>query len=929
MKVDMSKLVDDYRCPNPYHQLAKKAVCFAMCLALLGAGSVYQSMSHTDSALADELYDEYVMNPSFTVQHVGDMTTVNVQPGEGTVTVLTDGTEDHHAELKEDGTFEMVTERRELYEEYETSWTETNSIAAASFLNGEDGSATKGYVIKEVWFGQNKNSENPSDFLILKIPDADGKPDLSKVMLTNNPNHPGLSEAADGYYAGDENDSYVIYVHDGDVMRLIFETKSRWNVEDVNVFDYDVSDGYYYRGEDYFHKGGWYHTLRQANERGTIYVNAMENGIHSAENYEGNGPKFAFGGNGIGTSMADEFLDSELDTINTWNRGQQEETSGMGVTKGLVTGVSRDGNLKWTDRISYLDLFGINNRKGKTNYTNKEYSFLFGYDGFSRTLSSVCSEYDTEACGLESLTDVNGKLTNSFWILDTAPSYGTDGHDPVWGSGSEKTQYYRSGDRMPGVFEASDDGLDHNSFFGFAYAEDFILSPGYVGPLAFFGYSDDDLWVFAGQVDDDGQVIPDTVVQVADLGGVHDGAAYYCDMWNMIDKVKYGEEAQEWRLFVFWLEREGTSASCYLNFTLPDAAIVDERDTGSVMIEASEYSSVKGDGRTFVLDDGTHDRYRGIYGDGTEVTIVSGEEFMIPSGSFLNIEGLTAGDVFMVRETGRAKVWFSTGDIYEEGNTVTGIVGADARMSFISAMNVGTLSITVEADGTSDGGYEIILGLDSKGSIEVSAMDGHNNPLGSRFTDNEGQLVLTLGAGETVMLYNLPDSIGFTLEPQTVAGWRVSEILVDENTSFESVVTGKFPASVTYRYKEKEKLAPQIIMEQSVSGDWSMSEILLGTGTLLSYKITVTNPNDVPVDVRVEDRPPEELEVMTSSLLGGGVQNGQILNWNLTLDPYSVAELSFTCQVTTEETAVLENNARVIVNDETVTSSNSVKVTIP
>ena len=54
---------------------------------------------------------------------------------------------------------------------------------------------------------------------------------------------------------------------------------------------------------------------------------------------------------------------------------------------------------------------------------------------------------------------------------------------------------------------------------------DFVLQPGYCGPLNYFFYGDDDLLVFLSEttVSEDGTVTVDHTnsVQVADMGGVH------------------------------------------------------------------------------------------------------------------------------------------------------------------------------------------------------------------------------------------------------------------------------------------------------------------------------------------------------------------------------------------------------------------------
>ena len=109
-----------------------------------------------------------------------------------------------------------------------------------------------------------------------------------------------------------------------------------------------------------------------------------------------------------------------------------------------------------------------------------------------------------------------------------------------------------------------------------------------------------------------------------------------------------------------------------MSFMLPEAPIRDVRETDSVVAEAQNHSSAGSIDRTFLFDDGTHDRYRGTYNDGRDVTIVSGQEFTVPGDGFISIQGLTSGRTFTLQETGREKVWYSTGDEFTEGNLAEG-----------------------------------------------------------------------------------------------------------------------------------------------------------------------------------------------------------------------------------------------------------------
>lgn len=920
MKVDMNKLTGrspgPEKYPDPYAGMVKKAVCTAGCLALLSVAMVYQSARERDAVSADEPYDMSEADPQFIVQHMGSASMPDIQPGEGEVTVLTDGGVSHVA-LDGEGMLKTTAERVKLYEDYTAGWADTGSLDAVSFISS-------GYSLKEVWFGQDADSASQSDFLALEVPQGDNGADLSRITLTNNPEHPGLSAAAGGYYVPDGDGGYTVCIHDGDVVRLMFEAQEGWESGDADVFDYDVSDGGFYLEEDFFHRKGIHPTSEQGDAKGAVYADATECGIHSPENYRGRGAKLAFGGGGIGTELSEESLDGGLDTINIYNYGQQEAA---GVAKGLAKGVGSNGLIQWADGVAAPDLFGGGRTQGRTDYTDGTYSFTFKKDGFLRTLSAVESEYGTAAEQLEVFTDTGGEPANSFWILDGSPSFGTDGHDIRWGSGSGDTLYYRTRDRAPEPFAASADKQDHNSFFGFSYTQDFILPAGYCGPLGFFGYSDDDMWAFAARVDEEGRVVPDTAVSMADLGGVHDGAGYYCSLWDKIGRVPYGEEGQKWRLSVFWLERDGARASCYLSFALPEAASVKQATTGSVAVEAGRTGQDAGRMRTFVFDDGTHNRYHGTCSDGTDMTVTSGEEFELADGSILDIKGLVRGFSFSVSETGAARAWHSAEGGYEDGDRAEGTVGSEGWVTFVSAEKAGTLSIAAEADGTPEGGYTVKLTADGMGGAEVFAMDGDNSPVGSRTMDGDGGLAVTLKAGEALKLCNLPEGAGFTLQPAACAGWHVSEILLNNAEASGASVSGTFPAYVTYCWLKNDRLPLQVSVEQSVTGEWGSGDIILGTGALLSYRITVANPNNVPVDATVTDMIPDGMELMESSLLEGKA-DGRTLTWETAIGAGSSAELSFTCEVAAEGGA-MANTVRAAMDDGTSSESNTVTAVVP
>ena len=901
MKIDMSRLEVPKGPPRRYGTL-KTTATLLTALLVFGSGMVYTSFLGSDRASADAIYDEREADPSFTVQQWGDVLVPEF--GEDGITVL--GNEIRHISPSTDKSVPYTVVRQDLYADYETNWTTAGSIEELSMLND-----VPGYVLKEIWFGTDAESNKSTDFTVLP------SGDLLRIRLTNNPNHPGLSKIKDGKYLPDGDGNYTVPVTDGSVIRFLYGLTEDWVYADADVFDYDVSDGGYYLERDYGTRKEIRPTSGQKRETNAIYVDTADNGIHDPANYEGDGAKYAFGGSNIWTGLAEETVDGGLDTLNVHNYAKEEETGSTGVSGGLVTGLDADGNLVWRNGVTAPDLFGDGPAVGKTAYTEDDYSFGFKRTGFSKILSAVESTWGTCAEELEN-------LTNTFWILDTAPSFRTDGHDPVWGDGNEKVFLYKGGS-SPEPFKETADGGIHNPFFGFSYTEDFTIQPGYTGPLDIFCYSDDDLWAFVSQVDEDGKVVPETAVLAADLGGVHDGTAYYRNLWDVVEKIPYGNEALTYRLSVFYTERDGTSADCYLGFTLPETGTKTSHTTSPLLIEAVDYTAKKDRVRTFLFDDGTGNRYKGTYENGESITVVSGEELTIPSGSFLSIDGIPEGSSFTVTEIGQGFVMGMKDGTYEKTDRFTGTAGETDALRFLSSSEAGTLLLSADGEGTPDGSY--VFELDAGKETEISALDEHNNPIGSQFTDEDGKLVLSLEAGETILLYGLPEGGAFRLTPLDVPGWHVSEISIDGANVDGTSLSGLFSAAAVYRYEANERQMPQISLQQSVSGDWTDADIVLGTGALLSYNIMVTNPNDVPVSCRVTDVLPEGLRLVTSSLPAESTADGQTLSFDLELEPYMNQELSFTCEVTGED-GIFSNTA-VLLWEEQESAGNTVTARIP
>ncbi|HBN55400.1 MAG TPA: hypothetical protein DD414_01360, partial [Lachnospiraceae bacterium] len=168
--------------------------------------------------------------------------------------------------------------------------------------------------------------------------------------------------------------------------------------------------------------------------------------------------------------------------------------------------------------------------------------------------------------------------TNQFWPMDSASTFGAKGHDIKFGTEAmmESKDYH-----LP----CSDDGQLHNCFFGMNFEVDFELTDDYVGPLNYYFFGDDDMWVFLEDPEGNTQLI-------CDIGGVHQAAGEYVDLWNYIEKPqgttsKSDSETErpkeKYKLKFFYTERGASGSTCWMQFTLPSVNAVPVIDyTGGV-----------------------------------------------------------------------------------------------------------------------------------------------------------------------------------------------------------------------------------------------------------------------------------------------------------------------------------------------------------
>ena len=366
------------------------------------------------------------------------------------------------------------------------------------------------YTANEVWVlkeGKDASSTNEADWEVYK--DIVG---ATELHFTNNPDK--------------ATEPDTILIEEGTVIRLVAnQTESAYD-NAVTFYDYDITD----------------------DGRTTWDGTNGQHGINSGSNYTGSGAKFAFGNANTGTGLENE--NWQGNTLNQYNRSGNGL---LGCTFGLVTGLDGEGHIKYADGVDAPNLFDDGSATGKSTYT--DWSLGFNRAGDTYTLSSV------NGAGLDGLEYFNNPVTgttvydhiwtNNFWPMDGRP-----GKDGLTGNYMDRGEY--SGYDGVKLFPSSDDGKDHNNMFGMQYSINFELTEDYVGPLEYYFFGDDDMWVFL-----DGRL-------VCDIGGVHSSVGAYVNLWDYIEKGDAGKHT----LKFYYTERGLSGSTCYMQFTLPSVSSV-------------------------------------------------------------------------------------------------------------------------------------------------------------------------------------------------------------------------------------------------------------------------------------------------------------------------------------------------------------------
>lgn len=501
----------------------------------------------------------------------------------------------------------------------------------------------------------------------------------------------------------------VVYIQDGTVIRLVYDTNEKQQNFPANFYDYDISSG--------------------QNDNGTWRTGIA--GINQESNYETsrNGNRtwgsycdvLAFGNDNCGTGMSrykfnELFLNKYSTKYLPEGKTDAKDTKYLspveqyGCNFGLAKSLE-DGKIVYNDWLVAPNLFNEGTAKGKTNYTSEK--------GSSLTFSRVGDTYTLSAAtvgGVGTINDLqylfnpspNGTttygsiFTNDFWPLDSA----TAKKDPLFGKYGSSVYFQgftpwtydgaTAGGNWEGLrstFPVSDDGNNHNCFFGMQYAVKFTLTADYVGPLEYYFFGDDDMWVF---LDDK---------LVCDIGGVHSSVGEYVNLWDYL-KENGRTESETHTLTFFYTERGASGSTCYMNFTLPSVSGVNIEQKTSDLEVRKQVVGQDESGQEFnfdiqfydqtgseVLDDYAYTKYDK---DGKEIdsnlVVHTGDKFTLKDGQYVRIRYLPFGLRYTITEVPRDGYTVSStiNGVVGQGNTATGSILNTGQMNTVLFTNTMT-----------------------------------------------------------------------------------------------------------------------------------------------------------------------------------------------------------------------------------------------
>ena len=502
-----------------------------------------------------------------------------------------------------------------------------------------------------------------------------------------------------------EGSNRYILIKDNSVVRLIYRVSEEANKEfAANFYDYNISDGKIYEesGNQYKVLEDQSRTVLPTNEK-PWYMNTNQQGINFEKNYTGStDSKLAFGNGestaptGLGDAKWNEYFINQAN-LNVFRR----------CSFGLVSGLTKEGKLIYSDGINAPKLFNEGPAIGKVEYAPMDYPLLFKREGDTYTLTAVkntaTQNLDKFSFAIPAWGSTFVMWSNNFWPMDAVPSAGTPSNDPKFGLGSDassstksKRMFFNEATKGQTIAPTADNKQEHNAYFGMMYQVEFDLGDDYVGPLEYYFFGDDDMWVFLDQT------------LVCDIGGVHQSVGEFVNLWDYKEelatsiehehdeKCSYkdvktlicGNETHEHsaacyqktreytcnkhRLTFFYTERGASGSTCWMQFTLPSVtSLTPEQSSGQITNSLKVGKEVIGTNAPTDLqyefsihftkdnvdlpDDYSYTKYDK---DGNvvdyDVIIWDGGTFRLGNGEYVMINYLPVGTTYEIKETGKA-----------------------------------------------------------------------------------------------------------------------------------------------------------------------------------------------------------------------------------------------------------------------------------
>lgn len=557
------------------------------------------------------------------------------------------------------------------------------------------------YTLAQLWVlkeGKRSDSENQADWDVYDNPGS--------VHFTNR------QEAA-------SDSDNVVYIQDDTVIRLVYNTKEARQNFPANFYDYDISGG---PNTD----GSW--------RTGIAGINAESNykkSRNEQRTWRSYCDVLAFGNDNCGTGMSRYKFDGVF--LNKASTSYVPEGASSPIalpgsveqfecTFGLADSL-KDGKIVYDEWLVAPNLFNEGTASGKTSYTAENGSSLtFSRVGDTYTLSAATVGntgtggslgtienlqyffhpspapghiWDGEHSGLSWQNKI---FTNDFWPLDSATAktdplfgkYGSSvyfqGFTPWTYNGATTDGSWRD---LRSTFPTSDDGNNHNCFFGMQYAVKFTLTADYVGPLEYYFFGDDDMWVF---LDDK---------LVCDIGGVHSSVGEYVNLWDYLRKDGR-TESETHTLTFFYTERGASGSTCYMNFTLPSVSGVNIEQKTSDLEVRKQVVGQDESNREFefnirfydqngnpVLDDYAYTKYDK---DGSELSgnlvVHDGDTFTLQDGQYVRIRYLPFGLRYTITE--------NAVNGYTVSSTINGVTGqgSEAKGTILNTGQMNTVLFT-------------------------------------------------------------------------------------------------------------------------------------------------------------------------------------------------------------------------------------------